>query len=83
MKELKYGKLNKRLIAGVLLLGLILVPVVINVFHTAYDPNEVNYAEKFLKPSWTHFFGTDDFGRDIFTRVMMGAATTFGIALLQ
>jgi peptide/nickel transport system permease protein len=81
VKELKYGKLNKRLIAGGLLLGLILVPVVINVFHTAYDPNEVNYAEKFLKPSWAHFFGTDDFGRDIFTRVMMGAATTFGIAL--
>ena len=81
MKELKYGKLNTRLIAGLILLGLVVIPVVLAFVWTTYDPNEINYAEKFLKPSSAHLFGTDDFGRDIYIRVMKGAGKTFGIAL--
>ena len=80
-QKIRYSKLNKRLIAGIILLVLVVVPVVISLFWTFYDPNEINYADKFLKPSLSHIFGTDDLGRDIYSRVMKGAATTFGIAL--
>ena len=38
-------------------------------------------SEKFLPPSAAHWFGTDKFGRDIFSRVLKGAGTTLTIAL--
>ncbi len=37
-----------------------------------YDPNALNLADKFAKPSFTHFFGCDEFGRDYFTRALYG-----------
>lgn len=37
-------------------------------------------SEKFAAPSLRHLFGTDNFGRDIFSRVMVGARTTFFIS---
>ena len=48
---------------------------------TAYDPSAIVGSEKFLAPSLRHLFGTDNFGRDIFSRVMVGVGTTFFISL--
>ena len=45
----------------------VIVPIV-----SPYDPNEVNFDERFLPPSLAHPFGTDGFGRDLFTRVALG-----------
>lgn len=80
-KELKYNNKNIRLIVGLILLGFATLPVIFTVFVQFYDPNEVNYSEMLKHPTFKHLFGTDDYGRDIFTRVMKGAATTFGISL--
>ena len=81
MKELKYNKRNYRLIFGFILVLLAVGPVLLSCVFTNYDPNEVNYSEMLKAPSASHIFGTDDFGRDIYTRVMKGAGTTFGISL--
>lgn len=80
-KELKYNNKNIRLIVGLVLLALAVLPVIFTFFVRFYDPNEVNYSDMLQSPSLKHLFGTDDYGRDIFTRVMKGAATTFGISL--
>lgn len=79
--NIKYNKTNIRLIIGISLLALIVLLVVFSLIVEIYDPNEVNYSEMLYKPSFKHLFGTDDYGRDIYTRVMRGAATTFGISL--
>lgn len=47
---------------------------------TPYDPEMIVGSEKFLAPSLRHLFGTDNFGRDIFSRSMVGIGTTFFIA---
>ena len=78
---IKYNKTNIRLIIGISLLALIVLLVVFSLIVEIYDPNEVNYSEMLKKPTLKHLFGTDDYGRDIYTRVMRGAATTFGISL--
>ena len=54
--------------------------IVLGYFWTPYSPTEMA-APKFLPPSLTHLLGTDNFGRDIFSRVMEGAGTTFFIAV--
>jgi peptide/nickel transport system permease protein len=38
-----------------------------------YDPYHGNYALQFARPSAAHWFGTDEFGRDILSRIMYGA----------
>lgn len=37
-----------------------------------YDPNQVAVGDKFLPPSAQHLFGTDEYGRDYFTRALYG-----------
>jgi peptide/nickel transport system permease protein len=39
----------------------------------AYDPYQGDYALQFARPSAEHWFGTDEFGRDLLTRIMYGA----------
>jgi len=69
---LRVGLLLTCLLAGLILLGC---------FWTPYDPAAMSGSEKLLAPSLRHLMGTDNFGRDIFSRVLQGAGTTFAIAL--
>ena len=74
-------KLNYNLIIGYTLIALVLLMAVVGLFYTPYPVNEMNGLIKNQPPSVTHLFGTDQFGRDIFSRVMEGASTSFFIAL--
>lgn len=47
-----------------------------------YNPYAQNFAQTLLPPSSSHFFGTDDLGRDIFTRVIAGAPLDAQIAFI-
>ncbi|MGB9021821.1 MAG: ABC transporter permease [Candidatus Bathyarchaeia archaeon] len=47
-----------------------------------YDPYVQNYSEVLMPPSPAHLFGTDDLGRDIFTRVIAGAPFDAQIAFV-
>lgn len=49
---------------------------------TVYDPYAGITADNFLPPSWTHPFGTDQLGRDIWTRVVFGTRPAVLTALL-
>jgi oligopeptide transport system permease protein len=44
-----------------------------------YDPNEVDFPNAYLPPSLEHPFGTDQFGRDLFTRTALGGRISIGI----
>lgn len=46
-----------------------------------YDPLEINYFDTFAAPSRAHWAGTDEFGRDILSRMIYGARTAMIIAL--
>lgn len=75
------GKKNLNLIIGIILTGSVLVLALVSVFWTPYDPLEMNALLKNSAPSLSHIFGTDNYGRDIFSRVMSGSGTTFFVAL--
>jgi oligopeptide transport system permease protein len=44
-----------------------------------HDPNRVDFASAYQGPSWSHPFGTDQFGRDLFTRAALGGRISIGI----
>ena len=43
------------------------------------DPYAVDFSKSFLRPSWEHPFGTDEFGRDLFVRTALGGRVSIGI----
>lgn len=47
-----------------------------------YDPNTIDMANRFAPPSLAHPFGTDDFGRDILSRVMVGTRVSLMVGLI-
>lgn len=75
-------KLNTNLIIGLALTLLVSIPVVMSFLWLPYDVNEMDYSAVFEMPSARHIFGTDNFGRDIFSRTVEGAKATFLIAAL-
>ena len=74
-------KRNPYLTVGLVMTGILTASFVIGLFWTPYDPNAMAAGPKLTGPSLAHLMGTDSFGRDIFSRVLKGAGTTYGIAL--
>ena len=74
-------KKNHYLRAGLVLTGLMAALALLGCVWTPYPPTAMSGSEKFAAPCLRHLFGTDNFGRDIFSRVLKGAGTTYGIAL--
>jgi peptide/nickel transport system permease protein len=67
-------------IAVLLLLIALLAPVLAT--HPADAGTATNPAASLLPPSWAHLFGTDQVGRDLFSRVLYGARISLRIAAL-
>lgn len=76
----KWGR-NRTLAAGVVLVVFLLVMMLAGLLFSPYDAAQMNGKEKFMAPCIKHLMGTDNFGRDIFTRVQQGMGMTVLIAL--
>jgi len=63
------------IIGGVLVLA-ILATAGLSFFYTPYDPNRMNMANRFEPPGAKYLLGTDQYGRDILSRVMKGAVNS-------
>jgi peptide/nickel transport system permease protein len=69
-------------VAGVSILGVIVLLAVFAPLVTWHDPIEQDLVNILQGPSWSHPLGTDDLGRDIWTRLVYGARTDLRIAFL-
>jgi len=65
---------------GAVLIGLICIAALLSLFYTPYDPYAINAAPRFLPPTLQHWFGTDNFGRDNFSRAVTGARYSLLVA---
>lgn len=63
---------NRAAVAGAAIVVILVLLAIIAPFFTV-DPDKQNVPERMQSPSWNHLFGTDDFGRDLFSRVVNGA----------
>lgn len=75
----KYYKRNKIAVFALVILILIILAAIFADFLTPYDYTEQIPQDNFLKPSAEHIMGTDNFGRDIFSRVLKGAQISLKI----
>ena len=83
------GRLTRRnpnMMAGIAVLAImVLVALMAPVLFTG-DPKEINTRDRFVSPSVGHWFGTDNVGRDVYTRVIYGSRVSlivgFSVALI-
>jgi len=68
-------------IAGIVLLGIVVAAFLISLFWTPYAPDATDAASKFLAPCAEHPFGTDNFGRDVLSRIMSASKYTIFISV--
>src|SRR5262245_24871062 len=69
-------------IGSVILLVVILLAIFAPIL-TSYNPLAVIPADRLLPPDGQHLFGTDDFGRDVFTRVIYGGRLSIQVGLIS
>ncbi len=74
-------KVNKRTVIGLWLLGLLVVMAIVGPWLRPYAYYETQLPLKNLSPSLTFWFGTDELGRDLFTRVWWGARISLFVGI--
>lgn len=67
---------------GVYLIIVVVVAAVISFVWTPYDAAAIDIGSKLLGPSLSHPFGTDHFGRDVLSMIMVGARNSLAVALV-
>ncbi len=78
----KTSRKNPALMIGSILVLAILILGIFGSYFAPYDPLETNYNARVLSPSSEHIFGTDKFGRDVFSRVLAGTRIDLLIGVL-
>lgn len=72
---------NKRFVLSLIGVGLLLFIAIAAPWLTPFDPNKQNLTLALQPPNGVHIFGTDRYGRDLLSRVMMGLRTSVFSAL--
>lgn len=74
---------NRAFVVGSVVVCIFLLLAFFPQLFTHYNPLEKDLANRLLPPSATHWFGTDDLGRDIFARVIYGARLSLQVGLIS
>lgn len=83
-KQTKYIEVRRVLRNRLFLLGIVILIPIISIaafapFIVSYDPIKIDTTNKLLPLTWEHPFGTDEFGRDVFSRVVYGSRISLSI----
>ena len=73
---------HKSFVAGFLVTVLVAAMAALSFLWTPYDVTRLVISDKLLAPSATHWFGTDHFGRDVLSMIMIGARNSIAVALV-
>ena len=76
-------KKNKMSMVCLVFLAIMLLAILLSTFISPYDYTAQNLMERFQLPSKAHWMGTDDYGRDLLTRLLVGGRYSLLIAILS
>jgi peptide/nickel transport system permease protein len=77
----RLGHVGLNALVGIPLVGALLATIGIGLFWMPYDPIAIDLAHPLGSPGLRHWFGTDEFGRDVLSRSMLGARISVLVAL--
>lgn len=70
------------LVMGSFLIGTVVAAALLSFMWLPYDPNGLDFAAQLTGPTAQHWLGTDQFGRDLFSRVLVGARGTLYVGFI-
>ena len=73
---------HRAFMIGLVLTGTMIFLALLSLVWTPHSPTEIVISQKLLPPSLSHWFGTDQFGRDILSMIMAGAQTSIIVGLI-
>lgn len=82
VRGFKLLRRSRMMTAGLILVILISLMAILAPFIAPYDPLEINPMRRLQAPSRTHLMGTDDVGRDVFSRILWGARISLLVGFL-
>ena len=71
------------LVVGTVLVTLVVVSAAVSLVWTPFDPIRVVPADRLLGPGWPHVLGTDGFGIDILSRLLVGARSCLMVGIIS
>lgn len=75
--------MNKTLTTGIVIVGTIILISIFGNYITKYNPLEQNLLERLQPPSKNHFFGTDELGRDVFSRMIHSTKISLTVGIVS
>ncbi|MEM6430405.1 MAG: ABC transporter permease [Deinococcota bacterium] len=74
---------NPRTIFGIVVIVIIVLAAVFAPFVSPYEPNSQNLRSRLEAPSATHLLGTDEFGRDVLSRIIFGGRVSLQVGFIS
>jgi peptide/nickel transport system permease protein len=74
--------MNRNLWLGSVLVGFVVLVALVSFAWTPHDPSKVDAAVRLIGPSGDYWLGTDKFGRDVLSQIMVGARTTLYVGVI-
>ncbi len=75
-------KTNKSAMFGLTIVIILIMTAIFAPFIAPYDPVKLNIVDRMQGPSFTHWLGTDNFGRDIFSRLVYGSRISLYVGFI-
>lgn len=75
-------KQSKQAIVGLVIIGLLILTAIFANVIAPYNPTKQDLINQFLPPSSEYLFGTDEFGRDIFSRIIFGSRISLQVGVI-
>lgn len=66
---------------GAVIIAILVLIAIFAPWIAPYDPIKISLSERLLNPSWSHWLGTDNYGRDTLSRLIFGARTSLFVGL--
>jgi len=73
---------NVSFVIGALIVGSLVLIACVSFFYTPYDSIKMSIEDRLQGPSTTHLLGTDQYGRDILSRIMRGTQNSFLVGVV-
>jgi len=78
----RYFKRNRLAIFGLIVIAVLFLIAGLAAFLAPYDPGQTNVALKLNRPSFHHYLGTDQLGRDVFSRMLYGSRVSLSVGFV-
>lgn len=73
---------NPSFVIGAVIVGLLILTACVSLFYTPYDSIKMSIKDRLQGPSMAHLLGTDQYGRDILSRIMQGTQNSFLVGVV-